>query len=266
MLIRDRLIAIVIVVMTQLRIDKPVVDVYGSPNPRGGRVNQLLFNEVVAHLGTRGDFIRIRGSDGYEGWIRMDQSATNLPARLTHLVDVPTAALLDERTGRIVGRLSFGTRILILEKDASFGLIGFGGKSALISMGCVRTVIARRLSWQTLRTYLDNLVGTPYFWGGRSGFGVDCSGLVQLIYNSCGYDLPRDSSDQRKRGRRVSVKSLKQGDLIFSPGHVCVYYGAGRIIHSSARAGGVYLENLLSDTSDSRTDIRSKVEMVKRVI
>jgi hypothetical protein len=250
----------------ELRIDRPVVDVYSSANAQSERANQLLLNEVVRHLSTKGDFARVRGADGYVGWVRRDHLFKPVSARCSHLVDVPVASILDEQAELFAGKLSFGTRISMLEKNGSFGRIGFLGKPAWISLGCVKRLNAKKLRWRTLRTYLVSLVGTPYLWGGRSGFGLDCSGLVQLIYNSCGYDLPRDSIDQRKRGHRVSVKNLRPGDLIFSPGHVCVYYGSGRIVHSSARAGGVYVEDLLSGAPDSRSDIRSRIELIRRVI
>jgi cell wall-associated NlpC family hydrolase len=59
---------------------------------------------------------------------------------------------------------------------------------------------------------------------------------------------------------------MKPGDLIFSPNHVCIYYGSGRIIHSSARAGGVYIENLMPDLPNARVDIFNEIELVRRML
>jgi len=182
------------------------------------------------------------------------------------LVDVPVASLLDGSTGKFVGKLSFGTRISILEKTESFGRINFRGRDAWISLGCVGRRPRSKQTWRKIKSYLENLIGTPYLWGGRSGFGLDCSGIVQLVFNSCGHSLPRDSSDQRKSGRRVSVRNLKPGDLVFSPGHVSVYYGSGQIIHSSEKAGGVFVENLMPGLSNCRSDIFEKIELVKRLL
>ena len=248
------------------RVNRPVADVRRKPESRSERLNQLLFNEIVTNLGAKGDYVRIRGADKYSGWVRRDHLSPGSATRHSYFVDVPVAALIDYATGRFVGKLSFGTGITLLEKSESFARIDFCGQPAWISLGCVRRRTKRKLAWRTIQPYLENLTGTPYLWGGRSGFGLDCSGLVQLVYNACGYDLPRDSVDQRRRGRKVSMDHLKPGDLIFSPGHVCIYRGSGQIIHSSERAGGVYIENLLPDLPDSRTDIYKKIQLVKRVI
>jgi hypothetical protein len=220
----------------------------------------------VSISGKKSGFARIKSSDGYVGWSRADHLVPDTKRGYTHFVDVPIAALIDDRTDSIAGKLSFGTRIRLVDETESFGCIEFRGRTAWISLGCIRKLPRRKAAWHTVRTYLENLVGTPYLWGGRSGFGIDCSGLVQLVYNTCGYDLPRDSVDQKRRGRRVALRNLKPGDLIFSPGHVCVWFGKGKIIHASARAGGVYIENLLPDLDGSRSDIFDKIEIVKRVV
>ena len=265
-LISNLSIAIIAHVVKTYRIDKPVVDVYIKPDSRSEMVNQLLFNETVTASSEGENFISIKSEDGYTGWVRSCHLSQGAKIRHSHFVDIPVAALLDEKTGRFVGKLSFGTRITILESDESFGQIDFLGKPAWISLGCVKQTSRRKSGWRTIKSYLENLIGTPYLWGGRSGFGLDCSGLVQLVFNSCGYNFPRDSINQRKHGRKVALQNIKPGDLIFSPGHVCIYYGSGKIIHSSAQAGGVYIEDLLPDLPDSREDIYDKIEVVKRVV
>jgi hypothetical protein len=259
-------VMIIVAVRKQFSAYRPVVDVLQSPDSRAERINQLLLNQIVTCLDVDKDFGRIRSRDGYVGWARMDHLTGAVWTRPSHFVDVPVATLLDDNTGRFVGKLSFGTRILLLERNGSFARMSFSGKRAWISLGCIRKIFRKSCGWRTVRAYLGNLVGTPYLWGGRSGFGLDCSGLVQLVYGACGYDLPRDSLDQKRRGRKVSMAKLEPGDLIFSPGHVCVYCGSGRIIHSSQRVGGVYIENLLPDMPDSRTDIFDEIEVAKRVM
>ncbi|MFH1891659.1 MAG: C40 family peptidase [Candidatus Zixiibacteriota bacterium] len=249
-----------------LRVDVPVLDIWSKPKSNSERVNQLICNETVTRLSETGDFVRIRCEDSYVGWVRADHLHADIISAHSWFVDVPVASLLDGSTGRFVGKLSFGTRISILERTETFGRINFRGKDAWISLGCVSRKPRSKQAWRKIKSYLENLIGTPYLWGGRSGFGLDCSGIVQLVFNSCGYSLPRDSSDQRKSGRRVSVMNLKPGDLIFSPGHVSVYYGTGQIIHSSARAGGVFVENLMPGSPNCRSDIFEKIELVKRLL
>lgn len=89
--------------------------------------------------------------------------------------------------------------------------------------------------------------GTGYVWGGNSlSTGVDCSGLVQQIYRRLGVNVPRTTYEQAKHGRKVSVASIRPGDLVFYRGldHVGIYVGNGKIVHAANRNLGVITSNL----------------------
>ena len=67
----------------------------------------------------------------------------------------------------------------------------------------------------------QRLLGAPYRRGGRSSQGIDCSGLVQLSLQLCGYDCPRDTADQRRLGDAIPDGApLRRGDLLFCEDHV----------------------------------------------
>jgi cell wall-associated NlpC family hydrolase len=79
------------------------------------------------------------------------------------------------------------------------------------------------------------VVGTPYRWGGESpSTGFDCSGLVRWAYGRVGVDLPHNSYALYGEGRRVSEARMEPGDILFFEGlgHVGLYLGSGRMVHS----------------------------------
>jgi cell wall-associated NlpC family hydrolase len=85
-------------------------------------------------------------------------------------------------------------------------------------------------------------LNTPYLWGGRSPFGIDCSGFTQLLYKLNGVKLPRDASQQAKVGQTLSfVEESEAGDLAFFDNeegniiHVGMVLDNNRIIHASGK-------------------------------
>jgi cell wall-associated NlpC family hydrolase len=117
-----------------------------------------------------------------------------------------------------------------------------------------------------LEQALGEFSGAPYVTGGTTPAGVDCSGLIQALYQRAGVNLPRTVADQYEAGAPVSREALRFGDVvffnrycqtrgrapvlagIFSPGfetEVChngIYLGGGRFMHASPR--GVFISRL----------------------
>ena len=85
----------------------------------------------------------------------------------------------------------------------------------------------------------EEFLGLPYIWGGNSGLGVDCSGLVQAALQRAGRPCPRDTDMQeRELGRAIATREpgeFRRGDLVFFPGHVGIVSRAGRLLHASSR-------------------------------
>lgn len=79
---------------------------------------------------------------------------------------------------------------------------------------------------------------SPYCWGGKTPVGIDCSGLTFMAYYLNGITIHRDAGAQPGYPMtRVSLEAARPGDLLFFPGHVGLYLGEGRYLHSTARSG-----------------------------
>ena len=106
--------------------------------------------------------------------------------------------------------------------------------------------------YESLMTAYNEWKGTKYQWGGDSKSGIDCSALTRRVYRTVfnGFELPRVSIDQVKKGKVVSQESLKPGDILFfrprnSVNHTAVYLGNSLFINASSSQGVVLssLEN-----------------------
>ena len=108
----------------------------------------------------------------------------------------------------------------------------------------------------------------PYFWGGMSSYGYDCSGLTYNMLKACGLFVPRDASDQARGGKEISVTQQadwQRGDLLFfadedsrNVSHVGFYYGDGLLVHATASATGSIEIRKLTDTpyANRLSDVR----------
>ncbi|MEW6672458.1 MAG: C40 family peptidase [Thermodesulfobacteriota bacterium] len=100
------------------------------------------------------------------------------------------------------------------------------------------------IDFEAFRNSVESFLGTPYFWGGNSRRGVDCSGFTKLVMQENGYLIPRVSRDQAKVGSPVSMGELQLGDLVFFDtknegwiNHVGLYLGGNLLAHASSSKG-----------------------------
>jgi murein DD-endopeptidase len=123
----------------------------------------------------------------------------------------------------------------------------------LLTAGCASTPTADSLGSarnQQAAEVAASMVGKPYRYGGTTPQGFDCSGLVQYSYKRAGLDVPRITSTQRDKSRKVSVSGLARGDLLFFnqegkySSHVGIYLGENRFVHAPSSGKRVRVDNL----------------------
>jgi len=107
------------------------------------------------------------------------------------------------------------------------------------------TAVMNKALYQKFVAEIKKFLGAPYVWGGASPAGTDCSGLISTVFKrAADMDLPHSTQQLSQRGKTVSVKQIKFGDLVFfnngqgkNPTHVGFYLAKGNFIHASESQG-----------------------------
>lgn len=211
-----------------------------------GRVDtQLLLWETVKVVAVQGQWAQVVVPDqktpldsrGYRVWIPLRQLTAIAPPQTSRSVMVvKPAAILRATSDSKTLRVSFGTVLPV---------VGLAPKAYDVAVpGGVMVVDAAVVSLRKLPQNGASIIanaryflGLSYIWGGTSGFGYDCSGLVYSVFKAHGLLLPRDADPQSLAGLAVPRANLQPGDLVFfSSGgvayHVAIYAGQGLIIDS----------------------------------
>lgn len=112
----------------------------------------------------------------------------------------------------------------------------------------------RKAVVETAKEYL----GTQYRWGGKSSMGIDCSGLTSMSYMLNGILTYRDAKIETGFPvHEISKEEMLPGDLMYFPGHIAMYMGNGKYIHSTGKigSGGVVINSLNPGEADYRSDL-----------
>ncbi|MBK6938056.1 MAG: C40 family peptidase [Chitinophagaceae bacterium] len=202
-------------------------------------VNQLLFGEKVKVLKTHGKlWAKIRSlHDGYEGWMTVSQLEE---------VAEKTARLPDTFiTTELLAAIDFGENRMHIPVGSSLPAFRSGngtlGKLQYKFEGQFFEADKQLADEELLKQLIKPWMNAPYLWGGRTLLGVDCSGLVQVIYKLMGINLPRDAWQQAQGGKAVKKFSeLQPGDLVFFDNkedivHVGIYLGEDKIVHAAGK-------------------------------
>ena len=210
-----------------MRSNSSVINVYKKNNIRSEVVTQLLYGDTFKKIKKTGTWIKIKNdTDNYKGYIKNNKFPYN--QKNTHKICSIFATLYSKpnNKNKIKKKLSFGSKIKIVEKKGDF---------YKFDNLWIKTKDLKKISYKTKDIFnnINKFVNTKYKWGGKHFTGIDCSGLVQLFFNFNNKFCPRDTKDQIKYfKKKIELRNIKKNDLIFWKGHVAIVISKSKLIHA----------------------------------
>ncbi len=249
-----------------------LIPVRSEASERAEMVTQLLFGDTFDIVERTEEWCKIQmHDDKYEGWVNarllvkladkeverwMNADKWVVPAPFIKVVSEP------DKTAHMI---SGGSSIFFNTSDRNSFYIGnreyylSGNYNASKPAGSIADNAAA-------------YVNAPYLWGGRSFYGIDCSGLMQVVFKIAGFQLPRDASQQVELGSIVNfVEEALLGDLAFFDNeegaitHVGLCLGKGDIIHASGRVRVDKLDHQGIFNEETKT-YTHKLRVIKRIL
>jgi len=217
-----------------------VIAVRIEPSEKSEMVTQILFGETFKIISESENWYQVELLfDNYQGWIDKKTTTTidfaflnSIQKSYNETVKTPISTITRIDTKESI-RVSIGSSMPGFNKeDGSFQI-----NSIMYKLDDLKANKSL-----TIAEYALNLLNTPYLWGGKNPFGIDCSGFVQVVFKAAGIILPRDASQQVTIGKTIEFfDEIKPGDLAFFDNedgkiiHVGILITTNEIIHASGK-------------------------------
>jgi hypothetical protein len=207
---------------------------------RSEMVSQQLFGEksiIVEKI--EDNWIKIKLKyDGYMGWVQQ-----------SHLSEIDEEHYLKvdkDLTSDWVNEVDYNGHIMMVPMGSSLSAFSngkaFWRKSSVYFGGKVWNPDEIKINPKLVKQVAFKFLNTSYLWGGKSVFGIDCSGYAQMVYKFLNKQLPRDAWQQAEKGEVVNfLQEAQPGDLAFFDNeegritHVGILLNEHEIIHSSGK-------------------------------
>ncbi len=252
----------------------PVVPMRAEPSERSEMVSQLLWGETFRVEEQVDRWLRISSHlDRYIGWVNplmvslVDDEKWEREVGVPYQVATqPIGLAVNEKTHEPVFIPQGALLYQYNEVAHTFALLHdtfkFDVAPEKLPDGKRNAIVAAAM----------HMLNAPYLWGGRTSFGIDCSGLTQLAYKAAGIFIPRDASLQAEKGETVSfLDSAQPADLAFFDNeegkitHAGMLLGEGKLLHASA---SVHIDSIDSEGIFSKAQNRytHKLRVIKRLL
>ncbi len=227
-------------------------------------MTELLLGEYAEALESSKDFIRIKCLyDDYEGWCQKVQLTEVSQTMQTNLFLHKAIGLakLNDRDCRI----SLATPLY-----STSNIISFGNFSVQYPAKYTCDTTQNEFNKENIQHIAEQFLNTPYLWGGKSIFGIDCSGFTQQVFKMFNIKLPRDAYQQAEIGDAVGfLQEAVCGDLAFFDNdegritHVGILINSEEIIHASGKVRIDKIDNagIISSDTGERTH---RLRLIKR--
>ena len=246
-----------------------VIPVRKEPSHRSEMTTQLLFGEFVETFEEEGDFIKVRCLyDEYEGWIQSIQLTPVEKKTVPEAIDFVGANRGEFFVNGVCIHVPFATPVYYPDLSATSMTFGNTDVQYAVPKDHIWNSKEKKFTEENFLPIKTVFINTPYLWGGKSIYGIDCSGFCQQVFKLFGIRLSRDSYQQATQGEAVkSISDSTFGDLAFFENqggritHVGILLGNEKIIHAS---GKVRIDNI-DDKGIIRIDDQTRTHVLHSV-